>query len=411
MYSDFFDFDEPSFYELYSTSTGVQKDTIYFRVKVNVQEGIHYMQIFEIARENLTKLIKNSTQFDVDVRSAATKSEPPQVVRVGQTIYYGQCHPKSSGNKLVLSMVSEQHHQISIDVDISEIKSDPQFFETPILNTLIQVNTQFIGANTVLEVKMIRKDSIRGRRDSLNSSIHMFHFGINFISFSIMRLRDHKPRQELLNLVFSKISAGIEVKGGSEFTFVGYVDNFQADNNSLQDTNFPVILRKELKSNEDQMSSEYTRLLQWHIVLENPLKSSHLYFSKVEVKLSSIEAFIEEEYVDTLLNFGKTVIRTLSIEAATDIHECVKRKYYSDLNVVPDQFDLSKRVWEHSELSPNNNSVYIDYILISPMLIILSYFQNASSTVEKDFELVSLMGVVLGGFEEAPIKIKEITGE
>lgn len=411
MYSDFFDFDEPSFHELYSMSTGVKKEALYFRVKINVQQGIHYMQVFEINRENLTKVIRNSTQFDIEIKSSTTKMEPPQVVKAGKSEYYGQCHPKTSGTKLLISRVSDDDRQLSIEVDIAEIKLEPQFFETPIQNTLLQVNTQFIGANTVLEVRTINKENMRSRRDLQNAPVQMIHFGINFFSLSIMRLRENLPRQELLNLVFSSISTGIEIKSGSEITFVGYIDNIQADNNSIQEAIIPVTIRKDPKLNPDILPPEETRLFQWHIVIENPLKSTHWYFSKLEAKVATIEALIEEEYVDTLLNFGRKVYESLSLEASTDMKECITRKYYRDFMEIHHRFDFSKRVWELSLLSPNNNSVYIEYMYISPLCVIMSYFQNSSSTFEKDFELVSLMGVMLGGFEEARIKIKELSGE
>lgn len=35
-----------------------------------------------------------------------------------------------------------------------------------------------------------------------------------------------------------------------------------------------------------------------------------------------------------------------------------------------------------------------------------SYYQNPSITVEKEFELMSLMGVAFGGFEDANITLK-----
>jgi hypothetical protein len=145
--------------------------------------------------------------------------------------------------------------------------------------------------------------------------------------------------------------------------------------------------------------------------MENPARSSHLYFSKIELKVAAMEAFIEEEYIDSIISYGNSLKKLISAHAGRSILECITRKYYEDLLKIPDHFQMEKRVWELSTLSDSNDSVYIDYMHVSQIRVILSYFQDASSTIDKDFELFSLVGVVLGGFEEAPIKLKEINHE
>lgn len=407
MYSDFFEFNNPGFYELYCTSTTNSSDILYFRVKINVKEEIHYLQLNEIKKQNLTKLIKNNTRYEIEIRSSASKQEPPQIIKSGESIHYAQCHPMIAGSELKVTLVNRDEVSLSFIVDVMIINTEAQLFEID-KDHLIKMTTRFVGANTVLEISTLNKADIRQRNLHMQESSVILQCGINGISLSVMRLHEKKTREEFINLVFYRITAGLDIKSWSEMTFIGSIDDFQIDNNSVESTNFPVILRN---FKTPGIPEDRSKFLQWHVVMENPTKSSHWYFSKVELKIAMMEAFIEEEYIDQILSFGKSLAKLISSQADRSVLECITRKYYDDLLTIPDQFRMDKKVWELSTLSENNDSVYIDYMHITPINLILSYFQDASSTIDKDFELFSLVGVVLGGFEEAPIKIKEVTHE
>ena len=62
-------------------------------------------------------------------------------------------------------------------------------------------------------------------------------------------------------------------------------------------------------------------------------------------------------------------------------------------------------------MDKKNNYVYIDNLNLPNIHILLSYFQDPSSTIDKDFALVSLIGVAVGGFESANIDLKGLHKE
>jgi hypothetical protein len=229
MYSDFFDFNNPSFYELYCVSTVDAKDILYFRVKVTVKEEIHYLQLYEIRKENLTKLIVNNTQFDIEVKSASTKQEPPQVVGPNKRINYAQCHPMTAGSQLKITLVNREDVSLSYIVDMMVIKPEPQLYEVD-KDLLVRLTIRFVGANTVLEINTLRRNEVRVRGQQLNESSLILQLGINGLCLSVMRLQEQKTREEFINMVFYRITAGLEVRSWSEMNFIGSIDDFQIDN-------------------------------------------------------------------------------------------------------------------------------------------------------------------------------------
>jgi hypothetical protein len=50
--------------------------------------------------------------------------------------------------------------------------------------------------------------------------------------------------------------------------------------------------------------------------------------------------------------------------------------------------------------------IFIEELVLPSIMAKCSYYQNPSITVEKEFELMSLMGVAFGGFEDANITLK-----
>jgi hypothetical protein len=411
MYSDFFALVSPAYYELYCPSISNPEIVKFFRVKISIQEEIHYLQVTEIERGNVTKLIKNSTHFPIEVKSTNNKQEPTQYVKAGESIHYAQCYPKASGSELKITLANSKGEFCSSTIDLMIIKTEPVTYEIGEANLLLRSTVSFVGANTVLELSTVRKDNFRSRDLRQDAFKNMLQYSISAVSVSFMRLPTNKPRQELLNLVLTNVSGFVQVRGGSEITFDGSIGDVQVDNNSSETTNFPVVLKKAFIAGEERLAPEARIFCGWHVVVENPVKSSHWYFSDVTVKFSKVEAFIEEEFVDCLINYCRRLLKTINVEASRDIKHCLKGKYYSDFLELPDDFDFSKMVWELAELVPTNNFVFLELFSVSPIEVELSYYQDAKSTVDKDFELFSLIGVIIGGFEEAQISLKMISQE
>lgn len=405
MYSDFFDVSEQAYYELYCMGSTNPELKRFFRVKISIEKEVHFLQICEIEKSQLTRLIKNSTPFRLEIRSAKNRQEPIQTVMPGESIHYAQCYPKSSESLVLVTLIKGKGQSCGTNIDLMLVKPEPITYDIGEEKLLLRSTVTFFGSNTVLDLVTVNKEDIKSRTPSLDSFKNMVQFTISAISVSFMRLPQGKRRQELLNLVLTNVSGFLQYTG-SEFTFDGAIEDIQIDNNSTEKTNFPVLLRKTEFPGDGVKKYFCT----WHSVFENPFKSSHVYVSKLQVKFAKVELFVEEEYIDNLLSYKDTLMKSINIHQL-GVKECIKFKYYTDFLQLPPEFDISKMYWELAEVAPNNNFIFMESIYVSPIEVELSYYQDAKSTVDKDFELFSLLGVIIGGFEETNFKFSMINQE
>lgn len=411
MYSDFFEMNAAAYYELYCAGTNNPEFTKYFRVKISIQEEIHYMEVAEIAQDSLTRLIKNSSNFPIEIRSASSKQESPQVVPAGCSLHYAQCYPQSSGSKLKVSLRNSKGNVFSTIIDLMVIQPDPETYDIGESDILLKSNVSFVGENTVLEIGSVRKGASRSFNTREDGFRNIIEYSISAVSVSFMRLPEKKDRQELLNLVLTNLTGLVQLTGGTQISFDGAVEDIQVDNNSVHNTNFPVVVKKGYNHSEQRDSPQAKKFCSWHVVLKNPAQSSHWYFSDIHVQFSKLELFVEEEYIDSLLSYKTSLLKAVQVETGLFIQDIIKYKYYTDFLEIPDSLDISKKVWKSTPLAPRNILVFLESIYVSPIEVELSYYQDAKSTVEKDFEMFSLIGVIIGGFEEAQISLKMISAE
>ena len=411
MYSDFFECDMPAYYECYSTDTiGVNK--IYFRIKVSEVEGITYFQVSLIELHQLSKVIKNSTPLMLEVRSKEVRHEPIQYVEPGTTLHFAQCYPRTS-SVLLIGITDELGRTLVVESNYLNISTEPLYFDWTDRGCYIKVTVKFIGEHTVVDVGLSTKDSIaEDRRRQRNNRSFQAKFAFNQIGLSVIKFKSEKKRVELYNATLSGLFGYVEAKGEnySDLTFAGFLTDFQIDNNSNPATNNPVIIRKAPGMTEAKRAEQRT-LLNWTISLENPRNSSHLYLKHVDVAVSRLEAFVEEEYLDQVLSHFRNISYALRKGRVIEEQDFIKRKYFDDFVSMTDDFDLSKRIWEVETLDEKNNFVFIRSFLVSQVKLYVNYFQDPSSTIDKDFELVSLIGVAVGGFEDAKIVLNPIQQE
>lgn len=67
---------------------------------------------------------------------------------------------------------------------------------------------------------------------------------------------------------------------------------------------------------------------------------------------------------------------------------------------------LLKPEWKLVELKNFDEFIFFEELVLPSIMARVSYYQNPGITVEKEFELLSLMGVAFGGFEDATITLK-----
>lgn len=412
MYSDFFECDLPAYYECYATDTQCI-NKVFFRIKVSQVEGITYFQVSLIQENQLSKVIKNSTQLMLEVRSKEVKHEPVQYVEPMSTLHFAQCYPRTS-SILLIGITDETGRNVVVQSNYLNISPEPEYFEWTERGCYIKVVVKFIGEHTVIDVGLAnREDLTEYRRRQKNNHSIQTKFAFNQIGLSVIKFKSERRRVELYHATFSNLFAYIEAKGEnfSDVTLAGFLTDFQVDNNSNSTTNNPVILRKAAGMTEAKRAEQRT-LVNWTINLENPRNSSHLYLKSVEVTISRLEAFVEEEYLDEVLSHVKNIAYALHKGKIIEEQDFIKRKYFDDfLSMTDDNFDLGKRIWEIQTLDEKNNFVFIRSFSVSKIKLYVNYFQDPSSTIDKDFELKSLIGVAVGGFEDAKIELEPIHQE
>jgi hypothetical protein len=397
----------PSYYELFVKETTSQ-EKVFLCVKVSTIDSITYFQVSRLLKEEVTKIIQNNTPFKVSIRSKATRSEPIQEIEAGQKINYAQNYPNKASSVIYIMFQNHSQESITIEVNFLVITTTPRHFDCGEPDKMIQVSVRFIGHHKVIEILLVNKEELRQLSQKKPDNVIQIKYTYNIIDISFMNLEKREPRKEISNLFLQDTAGMIEIKNMTNIKLLGYVQHFQIDNNSNMSTSFPVVIRRT--DDKLRKNIEKKKFLEWNVAFENPSMSSHLYVSNLCLNLGNLEVFLEEEYLDQLIKYFSKIGDRVQEEKAETNFDFIKRKYYDKIDL-PDNFDFNKNVWQFSQIDKTNNYVYIDNLSLPKLKCLLSYFQDASSTMEKDFALVSLIGVAVGGFENASLEIKGLHRE
>jgi hypothetical protein len=371
-------------------------------------ESTYYFQVNEIPKESLTTLVRNNTPFELQLRSPENKQEPIQKVPPKGVLHYAQCYPNKTGSLVDIRYKNATSEVVVLDLDFMIVSmDDPKYSEPDSQGLVTQGTIGFFGDHKVVTISTKSLHSLARNTFNAHREISIT-YAFNIIGISIMKLRDKKPRLELLNITLKNTEGAIINKDAVSYTLGGFVNEIQIDNNSTPSTNFPVILRRaQGKPSVDTQGN----FLEWELSLEDPSKSTHLYLNEVSIGICPIEVCLEEEYLDQLIDFGTDIYDSIFTSFTKNKIDYLKKKYYDDFLGVPDGFRLDLLFWQNAHLDQKNNFVYLDKLQLPFIECYLSYFQDPSSTIEKDFDMVSLIGVAVGGFEEARIKIEGLEYE
>ena len=115
--------------------------------------------------------------------------------------------------------------------------------------------------------------------------------------------------------------------------------------------------------------------------------------------------FIEEEYLEKLRRHFAKLHKLISNKLIQSSEDYVHLKYYADLHRAVEGFDINGRLWELAEIDNTNDFVYIQLLGLPKTRFVLTYLEDPSTTLDKDLELFSLLGVAVGGFEGASLDI------
>lgn len=355
----------------------------------------------EIEKAELTTHVLNKTPYLLVLSSPKNKHEPKQMVAKNQRLPYALTYPRDGGSEVRFELLdNEGSPVIGFRVETLVVNAnEPQHFQSAGLpnDSIVQVIIKFAGQNKVIEVSLVRQSQI-GLKDSEKQGLFELGIGLSRLGLSVIRMRRDETREELLNLTLSEGTTTFSITGSSQVTFAGSFEDIQIDNNSTQKTSCPVILRRVA-------SRASKKAIQWSFSFDNPSLSSHMFFRWAAFESSSFEVFIEEEYLEKLKEFYSKIYKLAYNKLIQSSEDYVHLKYYADLNRVVEGFDINSRMWELTDIDNTNDFVYIQLLGLPKVKFILTYHEDPSTTLDNDLELVSLLGVAVGGFEGASLEI------
>jgi hypothetical protein len=147
------------------------------------------------------------------------------------------------------------------------------------------------------------------------------------------------------------------------------------------------------------------KAIQWSFSFDNPRLSSHLFFRWAAFESASFEVLIEEEYLEKLRRYFIKLQKLISNKLIQSSEDYVHLEYYADLNRITQGFDINSRLWEMAEIDNTNEFVYIQLLGLPKTKFVVTYLEDPVTTLDKDLELFSLLGVAVGGFEGASLEI------
>ena len=370
-----------------------------------------YAAVTLIEKEELTTHILNRTNYIIKVSAINGRNEPTQIVESGQQLPYAQFFAKTNDQQLkfLVQDLSEESQLSgefvsSFVVDTRSVNGvDATYFDTKFKDQLMQVRVSFIGKNKVIEVCLVKQKDIHKKENRINESIEVCLRIVN-IGVSFMRLSKDKPREEILNVSAFGSLISLSIDSLSQVSFRGKLDDIQIDNSRSPNTYYPVVLKR---SEEKLRDGETIKpALNWIFSIEQSGKSEHMYFKEALVFVSKFDVYVEEDYAAKVQDYFSEISSKINDELENKSEKHLKLKYFESLLKIPENIDINKRSWEIKKIDTSNNQVYAEKLTLPVFSFSLSYYQDPSITMEKDFELSSLIGVAIGGFEDAKILIK-----
>lgn len=396
---------KPSYYELFVSESLNPENKEYLCVKLSTNESITYFQISSLKPEEITNIVHNNTPYKISIRSKSLEEEPIQEIEAKAKIFYIQNLPNNprAGSIIQVAFQNTSQQQVTIEIDIMIITTAPRHFDCGEPDKMIQVTVRFIGAHKVIEILQVSRAQLLELTQEKPDEVLIIKYSYNIIDISFMHLATKYLRKEVANLYLKDTAGILEIRNMTNITLKGFIDHFQMDNNSDKKTTFPVVFRKV--NEKLRKNIEKKKFLEWSIAFENPSMSSHWYISNLALGLGNLEVMLEEEYLDVLLKYSVDLSERINREKDQKDFNFIQRKYFDKIDL-EDEFDYNKKIWEFIQIDKRNNYVFIENMCLPKIRCLLSYYQDPSSTIDKDFALVSLIGVAVGGFESASIEIK-----
>ena len=357
----------------------------------------------------MTKKIDNRTPYTIRVRSKGHGAEPPQEIASGECKPFAQKYPIQAGAVLKLDLLvpnEDKTDVLTCEANCLILTTTPRLIELGMPEYLLRVSVAFQGAHTVVSVDLVgRGIPPQDQKDGTTE----LRLRINLIDVSVLHAPHKQRRREVLNVLLSGLLVKL-TSSGTSYQIAGVIDELQLDNSA--DTSCPVVLKSGGLSTRKNVAPR--PFLEWNVSLQDPAKSSHLYLSEVAIALGALELKIEEEFIDSVTTFKNALTARASSGQPDAQKDFLESKYFAKRIAEREPTNDSEAqvnemnglLWEKTKLDSTNNFVYIDNLILPTVRCLLSYYQDPSSTYSKDFTVVSLLAVAVGGFEHFPLDMK-----
>lgn len=452
------DITKTSYKEFYVTNVNSDfKIYRYFKLIVTKMNEVLYIVQQEITEDQVTIKIENQTDITFSIMQ---EDSPKSIIKAHPKLHtpYAWRDPMGSKNIVILinSIINKQYNDFQTLFEVSKsnsIKLESISGTGPIKEIKIEIQLE----DSVKKVIISEVGKTKRRNQNFNHSViaQVFQFrlripetGLSICTFSSEK---KKKRIELLYIQLSELFfAYVLQEKDSSISFT--LREIFLNNNSSHSIDYPVIIRKILnKSPNDPTKNQDA--IKFDLIWNNSTSKHQFNIKQQKFTMNKLQLFLEEEYIEELAKFFKdTFLPNLSDNLSNEkfnweklrnsinqitlkrhfinhlqLQELLKditnyhigdEKYHMTLQdkekfvnekgktLIESKSRLLKPEWKLVELKNFDEFIFFEELVLPSIMARVSYYQNPGITVEKEFELLSLMGVAFGGFEDATITLK-----
>jgi hypothetical protein len=131
-----------------------------------------------------------------------------------------------------------------------------------------------------------------------------------------------------------------------------------------------------------------------------------------EIVLYGFRGDFEEDYVTKLMKIGEKMNKAFSLigKETIDNKSLIEHRYFKSLDQISDMSKF-RREWERAQMTESKNFIFINSMKLPSIALEFSYFQDGSRLLENRMDMVSMVGLAVGGISDARINIDGIIFE
>lgn len=366
-----------------------------YEVNVTNKNGITYIDIVSIEEKEIERVFQNLSRF-----SLILKNEENYLNKIDpMTEYFPFINrdPDNIKNHIRIELMDDEKRKTVkvLTLDITRITGKKYFKLED--GGYIYVEIKFKEKQKLIrfqEYQVMKKEKKRGFTGST------IVFKVPKISISFVDYINPFERRELVLVSLKDFRLKFSVDE-TTYNLNMNLNRIQADNNYDKKTDYPVILDNyEFSTKKNEKINDILKL---RLSLERGGSTSFLYVKNLDVFMYGFKAFFEEEHMDFVMRMSKRMMKTFQILAEDDFDwsENIKQRYFLG------KVDLLKE-WERSNVNHSNYFITFDSVSLPSIAIEFSYFQDSSGYLRDRRNMISLIGAVTGGLDEARLQMRSL---